>query len=74
MHAMDTDASGTIKLSEFEAWWRKNGGDLEKHRELALTVRVSDVQLLLVAADAETKRVWVSGLRAVLRRHSKVPR
>ena len=27
---MDTDGDGTISLSEFEGWWKANGGDLEK--------------------------------------------
>lgn len=67
MHEMDTDGSGAISFEEFAEWWYTNGGDLEKYRDLALTVQTSEVTLLLVAQDADTKRRWVQGLTAVLR-------
>ena len=67
MHEMDTDGSGAISFEEFSKWWYTNGGDLEKHRDLALTVQTVEVTLLLVAQDADTKRRWVQGLTAVLR-------
>ena len=47
-----------------------SGGDLEKRRQCALTVQAGDVQLLLVAKDAETKQRWVAAMRAVLRQRS----
>ena len=37
MMLMDTDRSGTVSVQEFEAWWAQNGGDLEVHRDNALT-------------------------------------
>merc|ERR1712086_268130 len=70
MAAMDTDESGRIELDEFQQWWADNGGDLEKRRQCALTVQAGDVQLLLVAKDAETKQRWVAAMRAVLRQRS----
>ena len=48
MSEMDKDGDGTISYEEFESWWRNNGGDLEKHRELAFTVVLPDINLLLV--------------------------
>ena len=33
---------------------------------MALTVTAGEVQLLLIAPDAETKRRWVNGLKAVV--------
>jgi hypothetical protein len=67
MHEMDTDGSGAISFEEFAKWWHSNGGDLEKYRDLALTVQTVEVTLLLVAQDADTKRRWVQGLTAVIR-------
>jgi hypothetical protein len=48
MLEMDDDNSGSVSYPEFEAWWRKNGGDLEVHRALAFTVLLPDINLLLV--------------------------
>eukprot|EP01043_Picozoa_sp_COSAG02_P004376 COSAG02_NODE_113_length_35905_cov_25.229012_14_plen_128_part_00 len=48
MSEMDKDGDGTISYTEFESWWRNNGGDLEKHRPLAFTVVLPDLNLLLV--------------------------
>ena len=48
MSEMDKDGDGTISYEEFESWWRTNGGDLEKHRALAFTVVLPDLNLLLV--------------------------
>ena len=49
------------------------GSRLEGQRSLGLTVVVGNAQLLVVAKDAATKRVWVDGLTAVLRRLGKLP-
>lgn len=73
MAAMDQDGGGTVDFEEFDAWWRANGGDLEKHKELALTVVAGDVTLLLVAHDIEAKMMWVNGLTAMLRSLGKLP-
>ena len=62
MAQMDTDKSGTIDFSEFEGWWKANGGDLEKYRDLAFTVVAGDVTLLLVAPGPVQKKNWVDGL------------
>ena len=51
MSAMDKDGDGTISYEEFETWWRTNGGDLEKHRSLAFTVVLPDLNLLLVSTS-----------------------
>ena len=67
MAVMDRDGDGQISFDEFERWWSENGGDLEKHRDRAMTIFVGDLQLLVVASDAETKRQWVSGLEAAVR-------
>jgi|EP01043_Picozoa_sp_COSAG02_P031561 hypothetical protein len=48
MSEMDKDGDGTVSYAEFESWWRNNGGDLEKHRPLAFTVVLPDLNLLLV--------------------------
>ena len=48
MVEMDKDGGGTVSFDEFEGWWKMNGGDLEAHRLLAITVHTADVQLLLV--------------------------
>ena len=37
-----------------------------RYRELALTIRAGDVELLLVAPDTAAKARWVAGLQAVL--------
>ena len=66
MVEMDSDGSGTIEFAEFEQWWRDNGGDLEKHREQALTVVAGDTQMLLVAPDTQTRDLWARGLTATL--------
>ena len=66
MAAMDTDGSGAIEFAEFEAWWRSTGGDLENHRDQAFTVIAGDTQMLLVAPDTETQKLWVRGLTATL--------
>ena len=73
MRTMDIDGDGSISFDEFERWWRAHGGDLELFRPLAITVHAGDLQLLLVAKDAETKRRWVNGLNAVLRKLGKGP-
>ena len=60
--------------SEFEQWWQANGGDLETHRELALTITAGDgVTLYLVARDKLTKDHWVAGLKEVLGELSWTP-
>ena len=60
--------------SEFEQWWQANGGDLETHRELALTITAGDgVTLYLVARDKLTKDHWVAGLKKVLGELSWTP-
>ena len=73
MAEMDTDGGGAVEFHEFEKWWHENGGDLEKHRDLALTVTCGDgtadgdIHLILVAPGAATKQSWLAGLGAMLR-------
>ena len=52
MAEMDKDGDGTVSYEEFESWWRNNGGDLEKHRALAFTVVLPDINLLLVRTSS----------------------
>ena len=66
MAQMDTDGGGTISFNEFEEWWHANGGDLEVHRDRALTVGAGEITLLLVAPDLGTKAKWVEGCRDLL--------
>ena len=66
MAEMDTDGDGTISFSEFERWWSANGGDLEVHRDRALTIGAGDLHLLLVAPDMATKTRWIAGCRELL--------
>ena len=40
-------------------WWAENGGDLETHRALALTIVAGKTELLVVAPDSATKSAWV---------------
>ena len=62
MMLMDTDRSGTVSVQEFEAWWAQNGGDLEVHRDDALTfVCDGGVELIVVAPDEPSKRRWADG-------------
>ena len=56
MQEMDSDGSGEVDLGEFSQWWRRNGGDLEQHRERAFTfVFASGLEVLVVAPDLSTK-------------------
>ena len=66
MREMDRSRDGSISFSEFSAWWRENGGDLEKHRERAMTIRAGTLALLVVAPDLDTKARWIRGCRAAL--------
>ena len=62
MKVMDGDGNNHVSLLEFEAWWSSNGGDLEQHREKALTfVCASGLEVLVVAPDLPTKQRWVDG-------------
>ena len=80
MAEMDTDGGGAVEFQEFAKWWGENGGDLEKQRDLAMTVTCGDgtagadgdVHLLLVAPGAATKRSWLAGLGAMLRLATRV--
>eukprot|EP01043_Picozoa_sp_COSAG02_P038012 COSAG02_NODE_2899_length_7779_cov_6.028776_2_plen_433_part_00 len=66
MAEMDIDGDGTISFSEFETWWSANGGDLEVHKDRALTIGAGDLHLLLVAPDLATKARWIAGCRELL--------
>ena len=64
----DGDGNGEVCLAEFQQWWAANGGDLEQHREKALTfVCEGGLEVLVVAPDESTKRAWVRGVEEVLR-------
>lgn len=70
MTEMDTDGSGMISINEFESWWSKHGGDLERYRELALTVlageSIGEIQTAVFwrcFACAE-KLSWMDGVQA----------
>ena len=77
MVRLDKNLSGSIGFEEFAPWWSNNGGDLEKVRDSALSVTCGDgtaanaVKLLLVAPSVATKKLWVAGLRAILRLHER---
>lgn len=66
MAQMDMNGDGTISFNEFEEWWHANGGDLEVHRERALTIGAGEITLLLVAPDLGMKAKWVAGCRDLL--------
>ena len=74
MAAMDITRTGRVSFNEFDLWWKEAGGDLEKHRERAMTVVAGDVQLLLVAPDTQTKDQWIAGLQAILMLQGKAAR
>ena len=62
MRVMDGDGNNQVSLAEFQTWWANNGGDLEQHRERAMTfVCGSGVEVIVVAPDAATKQRWVDG-------------
>ena len=63
------NARGRIGFVEFRIWWTEHGGELEKYRELALTVVAGDTELLLVAPDNDAKDTWVSALTSILTSH-----
>ena len=68
MAEMDNSGDGKISVDEFTKWWSDHGGDLEKYKELALTVRLKGgTDLLLLAPDQANWHRWVDGLRAMLR-------
>ena len=68
MLEMDGDGNGEVCLAEFQQWWAANGGDLEQHREKALTfVCEGGLEVLVVAPNVETKMAWVRGVEEVLR-------
>ena len=73
MTTMNTDRNGRVTFDEFDSWWKEAGGDLEKHRDRAMTVVAGDMQLLLVAPDAQTKDRWIAGLDAILMLQGKTP-
>ena len=68
--ANDEEACSSIDVASLCCVAFYAGGDLEKRRQCALTVQAGDVQLLLVAKDAETKQRWVAAMRGVLRQRS----
>ena len=74
LKSMDSDGSGQISLAEFEKWWKDNGGDLEKNRARAFTIKCGgadrEVLTLLLVAQALpwgcTRGAWMAGCRHLL--------
>ena len=73
MTEMDTSGDNQIELAEFEAWWSKNGGELETNRDRALTITAGDVTHYVVAKTVQEKDAVVQGLTAKLRAMGKPP-
>jgi hypothetical protein len=80
LKSMDSDSSGQISFAEFEKWWRDNGGDLEKLRPRAFTIRCGSagqdvVTLILVAPPlpwVSTRGAWLAGCRQLLATNGSV--
>ena len=58
-HARPAPARVPTDAACRQDWWAENGGDLETHRALALTIVAGKTELLVVAPDSATKSAWV---------------
>lgn len=79
MAAMDPGGSGAVTCKDFASWWRDNCNDVDKQRELAFTLTLSQstgqqetFQLTVAAPNRGAKDSWVNGLAILCERKQKL--